>query len=302
MEFPETKFSDDPSRKVRKDLLVTKNAMPIISEELFDNHCAWDRHDCSLSWYALPKFRLQLLAGFTFMSAVAALGFLIGLRTQFDPESEYFIAQLPQLQLQQLNYTHYNSSKDFFGIQVSVLLVSNQTFGTCLATVTSLLLMIAHFLRHPISRQHNRIICNSNLTLLIFGCVASISLILLSAVNLKYPLHYCPTTLCFAFFIIYQLSHNYLMAKDLWRNRHETWKNKSTASLSIGHRYYSMLTVAAIFSGVICNGLVFVGFALWISGGGGPQFQWLAIISVLMFYVPQFLLLVLRDSLLLRNN
>ena len=63
--------SDDPTRKVRKDLLITKNRMPIISEKLFDNQCACDTQDYSVSWYASPKVRLNALAGFTILAVSA---------------------------------------------------------------------------------------------------------------------------------------------------------------------------------------------------------------------------------------
>ena len=164
--------------------------------------------------------------------------------------------------------------------------------------------MTAHALRHPILRQHNCITCNANLILLIFGCSASINWILLSS-----PIHdviggiwhFIFSISCFASFIIYQAGYNCLIAVDLWRNRLETWKNNSNACVSIGQRYYTMLGGMAFFIGITCNILTVSGFLLWIFGVG-IQYQWLAIISVIMFYFPEYLLSVIRDGFLLRKN
>ena len=135
--------------------------------------------------------------------------------------------------------------------------------------------------------------------LLIIGLFACINLILLAYCDVTVqPLHIIFALACFGSFIIYELGHNFCLMSDLLRNRVWTWKNQSNDSF---RQRYVIFTSLALFFGITSSLMTISGFGGWYGGWFGRyrvQCQWMAILSILGYFLPVYLLIVIRDYLL----
>ena len=125
-------------------LLAIDKRMPIISDmngiENYDS--AAYRFLC-----ILPKTRLVLLAGTTILTLVSAICFLLSIRLLCLKPRE--LQQTIQDSL--CTNESLNSPLDnFFGYDVSLLILCNQNLGICFAIITATILSAAIYLRHPV--------------------------------------------------------------------------------------------------------------------------------------------------------
>ena len=289
-------------KKDEKVLLIINNRMPIISvlhwRENYENPA--NRLEC-----ISPKTRLVLLAGMTIFSMMSAMCFLLGIR--FAPTSplEHVSKDLQDAHIFWCNESSNNPLDDFFGNSVSVLIWCNKSLGICLATITAALLSATICLRHPVIQNtkdkglSRKTVLRTNLVLLLIGLFACINLILLAYYDITVqPLHIIFALACFGSFIIYELGHNFCLMSDLLRNRVWTWKNQSNDSF---RQRYVIFTSLALFFGITSSLITISGFGGWYGGWFGRyrvQCQWMAILSILGYFLPVYLLIVIRDYLL----
>ena len=157
----------------------------------------------------------------------------------------------------------------------------------------------AIYLRHPVlhKTKENGVSRNNvlgiNLVLLFIGLFACINLILLACYDLSVqPWHDVFAYACFRSFIVYELGHNCCLMNDIWRNKILTWKNQSKDSF---RQRYVILTSLALLFGVASSLFTITGFMLLPLGA---RFQWMAILSILGYFPPVYLFIVIRDTLL----
>ena len=280
-----------------KLLLVINNRMPIISDA--DGTANYDNATNRLQCIS-PKTRLILLAGTTILTLVSAMCFLLVIRLSCSKPREL------QQTAQNIDCTNesLNSPLDnFFGYDVSLLILCNRNLGICLATIAATLLSTAIYLRHPVIHKtkdkgvsRNNVL-RTNLVLLIIGLFACINLILLACYDLTVkPQHLIFVLSCFGSFIVYELGHNCCLMNDILRNRKLTWRHQSKDSF---RNQYVIFTSLALILGVASCLFAISGSILRLRFGQcGSQFQWMAIISISGFFVPVYLLIVIRDYLL----
>ena len=301
----ECKKGDDNRLSHKQDiklLLFMNNRMPIISDVDRTENCD---NKANRLQYMSPKTRLVLLAVTTILSVVSAMCFLLGLRFSYPNDRERQMGPETISCIKSLT----NPLENFFGYDVSFLIWCNQKLGIFLAIMTSALINTAVYLRHPfihktkdkgISRNN---LLRINLVLLIIAMFACINLILLACYDLyTWPHHIIFACGCFGSFIVYQLVHNCCLMNDILRNRTFTWKKQSNENFQ--HRYV-MFTCLALMFGVISSLLTLSGCILRLGVyrtkygiGYGARFQWMAIISILGYFLPVYLLIVIRDYLL----
>ena len=282
-----------------KLLLVINNRMPIISDA--DGTANYDNATNRLQCIS-PKTRLILLAGTTILTLVSAMCFLLVIRLScLKPRELQQTAQNIDCTNESLN----SPLDNFFGYDVSLLILCNRNLGICLATIAATLLSTAIYLRHPVIHKtkdkgvsRNNIL-RTNLVLLIIGLFACINLILLAYYDVTVqPLHIIFALACFGSFIIYELGHNFCLMSDLLRNRVWTSKNQSNDSFQ---QRYVIFTSLALFFGITSSLITISGFGGWYGGWFGRyrvQCQWMAILSILGYFLPVYLLIVIRDYLL----
>ena len=208
-----------------------------------------------------------------------------------------------------IRFAYPNELDNFFKYEVSVLIYRNKSLGICLATITATLLSATIFLRHPVIRttdnkgiSRNKIL-RANLVLSIIGVFACINLILLACIDVSVqPWHISFALACFGSFIIYELGHNFCLMNDLLRNRTLTWKNQSKDSF---RQTYVIFTSLAIIFGFTSSLFTISGFGGWYGGWFGSyrvQCQWMAILSILGYFLPVYLLMIIRDYLLCHQH
>ena len=289
-----------------KLLLVTNNRMPIISNAAISNN-----HDdaATTSQCIPPKTRLCLLVGIGILSLVSAIGFLLGVRFAYPNPREHIpknVSLSPRFtQYLWCNISEPNPLDNFFGYPVSLLIWCNESLGICLAVVTAILLGTTIYLRHPVCDktkdssgiQRNSVL-KTNLVLLIVGWFACINLILLAWYDITvHPWHNYFALGCFGSFIIYELAHNCCLVNDILRNRILTWKNESKDNF---RQLYVIFTSLALLLGVTSNILTISGFVL--KGMYGARFQWMTILSILGYFLPVYLIIVIRDYSIYRQK
>ena len=297
-----------------KLLIVTNNKIPIVTATLFESSGSESNRHSEKRCCGTATTRLCFLAGLGMLSAVSAMCFLISIRIAYPNPRDHLPDDNPfgprVTQLLWCNDPDVNPLDNFFQYPVSLLIWCNKALGITLAITTAILLMITIYLRHPMydkpclgsgntsSNTLQKIKVRRNITLLIIGWLACINFILLAIFDiLVRPWHDIFTISCFVSFIIYEMAHNYYLAFDIWRNRMYTWKSTST---SIVTRQYAVLTSSALFIGVTSNILTVCGFLL--KGKYGPPFQWMTILSILGYFFPVYLLITIRDYVLLRQK
>ena len=292
-------------KKDVKLLLVTNNRMPIISDTAITNN-----HDDQATdpQCISPKTRLCLLVGIGILSLVSAIGFLLGVRFAYPNPREHVPKNVSLLsgftQYLWCNISEPDPLDNFFGYPVSLLIWCNESLGICLAVVTAALLGTTIYLRHPVcdktndSGIHRNSFLKTNLVLLVVGWFACINLILLAWYDITVqPWHNYFALGCFGSFIIYELAHNCCLVNDILRNRILTWKNESK---DIFRQLYVVFTSLALLLGVTSNLLTISGFVL--KGMYGARFQWMTILSILGYFFPVYLLIVIRDHLIYRQK
>ena len=288
-------------KKDVKLLLVTNNRMPIISDGAITSN-----HDdpATVPQCISPKTRLFLLVGIGILSLVSAIGFLLGVRFAYPNPREHIpknVSLSPRFtQYLWCNISEPNPLDNFFGYPVSLLIWCNESLGICLAVVTAILLGATIYLRHPVcdktkdSGIQRNIVLKTNLVLLIGGWFACINLILLAWYDITVqPWHNYFALGCFGSFIIYELAHNFCLANDILRTRILTWRNESKDNF---RQLYVVFTFLALLLGVTSNLLTISGFIL--KGMYGARFQWMTILSILGYFLPVYLIIVIRDYLI----
>ena len=282
-------------------LLAIDNRMPIISDmngiENYDS--AAYRFLC-----ILPKTRLVLLAGTTILTLVSAICFLLSIRLLCLKPRE--LQQTIQDSL--CTNESLNSPLDnFFGYDVSLLILCNRNLGICFAIITATILSAAIYLRHPVIHKtkdkgvsRNNVL-NTNLVLLVIGLFGCINLILLACYDLTIkPQHNIFVLGCFGSFIVYELGHNCCLMNDILRNRTLTWRHQSKDSFR--QQYVIFTSLAFIFGVVSCLFTISGSILRLRFGPCGAQFQWMAIISTSGFFLPVYILIVIRDYLLYHQH
>ena len=282
-----------------KLLLFINNRMPIISDVDSTDNCD---NAANMLQCMSPKTRLVLLAGTTILSVVSAMCSLLGLRFSYPNHREIQMGPETISCIKSLT----NPLENFFGYDVSFLIWCNQKLGIVLAIMTAALISAAVYLGHPVihknkgkGRSRNNLL-RANLVLLIIGMFACINLILLACYDLyTWPHHIIFACGCFGSFIVYEIVHNCCLLNDILRNRTFTWKKQSNDNFQ--HRYV-MLTCLALMFGVTSSLLTISGCILRLvvyqtryGIGYGARFQWMAIISILGYFLPVYLLIVIRD-------
>ena len=279
-----------------KLFLFTHNRMPIIAYPVetdnFEDTAT--RLEC-LS----PKCRLVLLVGMTILSLMSAISFLLGIRFAYPNPREHVPKALETRPILWCNESSTDPLDNFFRYPVSLLLWCNGSLGICLAIITATLMSTAIYLRHPVlhKTEENGVSRNNvlgiNLVLLFIGLFACINLILLACFDLSVqPWHSVFAYACFRSFIVYELGHNCCLMNDIWRNRILTWKNQSKNEF---RQRYVIFTSLALLFGVTSSLFTISGFILLPIGA---RFQWMAILSILGYFTPVYLFIIIRDTLL----
>ena len=287
-----------------KLLLFTHNRMPIIpypveTENLEDTGT---RLKC-----ISPKHRLVLLVGMTILSLMSAISFLLGVRFAYPNPREHVPKALETRPILWCNESSTDPLDNFFRYPVSLLIWCNESLGICLAIITATLMSTAIYLRHPVlhKTKENGVSRNNvlgiNLVLLFIGLFACINLILLACYDLTVkPQHLIFVLSCFGSFIVYELGHNCCLMNDILRNRELTWRHQSKDSFR--QKYVIFTSLAFIFGVASCLFTISGSILRLLYGQCGVQFQWMAIISTSGFFIPVYLLIVIRDYLLYEQH
>ena len=274
-----------------KALISIKNLTPIVTPLC----SSFDSTEDTKKFCTKAKVRLYVLLFLTILSVTMAISWL-------------FI----------INDKTCNATDSFFGLPISALLRCHRTrtndMGLSLGTVGAVFLAATIYVRHPISDRYPYFpICwpfssNSekiwkvglrirNIVLVLIGWTACINLILL-IVYLREG-HFTYVQICFGCFICYQAMHNYYVARDIVRNGFSMVKNKRRSASCI---LYMCFSVSALLLGLVSNIITAYGFSTWYGQaqhGTGNEYQWMAVISIIGYFLPVYVTITIRDYVLI---